>query len=157
VVSVPAADRKPADTVVKLTLQEDAMGLPVIKPAITMAATASNTYQIFPSYSPQMAADGIISTRWATDAGVTNAWLRLDFPKPCTIGSVTISEALGNRVQKFTLECRDGDSWKPILNGTTIGADFRKEFPPVTTSSVRLNVLEATDGPTISEIEFGNP
>jgi hypothetical protein len=31
---------------------------------------------------------------------------------------------------------------------------FSKDFPPVVTRQVRLNILEANEGPTISEIEL---
>lgn len=157
-VKVAPADQKSPDTVVKIELKTDAMALEPIKPLATFTAiaTASSFYGNNPDFSPEKAIDGIASTRWANDANVTNAWLQMDFPKPRTIGRVTISEALGKRVGKFTLESREGDSWKVILSGTTIGSDFSRTFPPVTTSSVRLNILEANKGPTISEISFDN-
>ena len=40
------------------------------------------------------------------------------------------------------------------MRGTTLGRGFQKQFPPVTAREFRLNILDATDGPTISEIEF---
>jgi len=156
-VKVAPADQKSPDTIVKLELKSDAMALAPIKPVVAVKATASNTYGNEADYSPEKAVDGDPSSRWATDDGLTHAWLRIDFPKPTVISSVSISEALGKRVRNFTLEWLDGDSWKPILSGSSIGADFRKEFRPVTTASVRLNILEAVDGPTISEIDFGTP
>jgi alpha-L-fucosidase len=58
-------------------------------------------------------------------------------------------------VQKFEFQHRAGDEWKTIITGTTIGGQFEKSFPAVTAQEFRLNILDATDGPTIAEIELG--
>ena len=49
---------------------------------------------------------------------------------------------------------RDVAGWKTIFNGTTLGDDFQKSFAPVTAQEFRLNILDATNGPTINEIEL---
>jgi hypothetical protein len=59
----------------------------------------------------------------------------------------------GKRIRRFELQVREGDAWKTVLEGTGVGRGFAKEFPPVTAQRVRLNILEATEGPTI--FEFG--
>ena len=41
-----------------------------------------------------------------------------------------------------------------ISSGTALGDDFQSSFSPVTAREFRLNILEATQGPTINEIEF---
>jgi hypothetical protein len=48
----------------------------------------------------------------------------------------------------------DGAEWKTFCTGTTIGDSWSKSFAPTTAQRVRLNVLEATDGPTIWEFEL---
>ncbi len=65
-----------------------------------------------------------------------------------------ISEAYPNRVQQFEFQYRDGDGWKTIFAGTTLGDNFQKSFEPVTAREFRLNILDATAGPTINEIEL---
>ncbi len=60
----------------------------------------------------------------------------------------------GNRIQRFNLQFKEGGEWKTIFAGTTMGADFTKRFEPVTARVVRLNILEATEGPTIDEWEI---
>jgi hypothetical protein len=40
-----------------------------------------------------------------------------------------------------------------LFTGTELDAWFRA-VPPVTAQEFRLNILDATDGPTIAEIEF---
>ena len=74
--------------------------------------------------------------------------------KPKTVSRVRISEAYPNRVRQFTFQYRDGNDWKTIFAGTTLGENYQKSFQPVTAREFRLNVLDATQGPTINEIEL---
>ena len=73
-----------------------------------------------------------------------------------TIESVRIQEAAPytGRVTKFEFQYRDGGAWKTIFSGTKIGDQFQKKFAPVKAQEFRLNILDATEGPTIAEIEF---
>ena len=57
-------------------------------------------------------------------------------------------------MRKFELQWRDEGNWKTILEGTTLGSHFQQQFAPITGREFRLRVLDATDGPTISEIEL---
>ncbi len=47
-----------------------------------------------------------------------------------------------------------GEQWKTFYRGTTLGEQFSAKFDPVTAQRVRLNVLDATDGPTITEFQL---
>jgi alpha-L-fucosidase len=105
-------------------------------------------------FGAQEAFDGNPSTRWATDAGTKQAWIARDFEKEVTVSRVRISEAIAERVRRFELQVRAGGEWKTILTGTKLGRNFSQAFPPVTAREFRLHILEATDGPTISEIEL---
>ncbi len=157
ILHVPPASRDASDTVVKLQLDGPAMDLPAESLPTTFKATASNVYQKDSTdYGPQCAFDDDEQTRWATDNGVTQAWVAVNFLKTRTVGHVRISEAYPNRVRKFELQYRAGYDWKTIFTGSTLGKDFRKAFTPVTTQEFRLNILEATEGPTINEIDFSD-
>jgi hypothetical protein len=57
-------------------------------------------------------------------------------------------------MQKFEFQYRDEDNWKNIFTGTTLGDNFQKSFQPVTAHEFRLNILDASEGPTINEIQF---
>ena len=78
------------------------------------------------------------------------------FAKPKTFDRVDIEEAtegMAPRVQQFEIQVKDGDAWKTVVSGTGIGAAYKSPaFPAVTTQALRLNILKASDGPTISEI-----
>jgi hypothetical protein len=71
-----------------------------------------------------------------------------------TFRSARISEAYANRVQKFELQRLDGTKWKTFYTGTTIGESWSQNFGKMTAQRVRLNILEATDGPTIWEFQL---
>jgi alpha-L-fucosidase len=150
--SVPASRRDSLDTVVKLQLDGSAMDLPALDVAPKIKATASNVFENAVSdYGPQMAFDDDPSTRWASDNGTKRAWIAATLTSPQTIRSVTISESYG-RVRKFEFQYRAGAEWKTIFTGTTIGEELQQKFAPVTAREFRLNILNATEGPTINEI-----
>ena len=115
-------------------------------------AKASNTFMKQAEFGPDKAIDGNAATRWATE-GVKQAWLEVDLGKPKELTKVEIHEWAdgGQRVQRFRLEYKAAGAWKTIFEGKTIGANFSQTFPPVKAQSVRLNILQATEGPTISE------
>jgi alpha-L-fucosidase len=57
----------------------------------------------------------------------------------------------GQRVEQFKLEARVDGTWKEIARATTIGYKRLLRFPEVTTSEVRLTILDSRDCPTIRE------
>jgi alpha-L-fucosidase len=155
ILTIPLASQDASDTVVKLKLNSPALDLPPVDQPVTIKANASNVFQNdTEDYGAQLAFDGDDQTRWATDDGTKRAWIAADFLKTRTVSRVRISEAYPNRVQQFTFQYRSGDDWKTIFDGTTLGDHYQKSFEPVTAREFRLNVLDATEGPTISEIEL---
>jgi len=104
-----------------------------------------------------MAVDDDSETRWATDAGTHSAWLEVDLERPCVVDRAVIEEAFAPRVQEFQIECAQGDEWVPCFKGTTIGERGEFRFRAVTGQRFRLNILKATEGPTIWEFQlFGS-
>jgi len=161
--TVPSADHAPIDTLVALDIDKPAMEIPAVKVAMHSAsltvgakATASNIFQNNAGYGADKAIDGDMETRWATDAGTKQASLDVNLGKPLTFSKVAIHEWKdgGKRVRKFELQYRDGDDWKTIISGTSIGPNFIKSFPTVTAQVVRLSILDSTEGPTIDEFEI---
>ncbi|MBT3191333.1 MAG: hypothetical protein HN341_02135 [Verrucomicrobia bacterium] len=148
-------------TVVTLEVEGPAFDLtpmPVIIPSASLAfgknATASNVHHGESRYGPKMALDDNPDTRWATDSGTRSAQLEVDLGKPATIDTVFIDERQWNRIRKFKLEYKTSDDWQVMLAGTTVGEDFRKQFTPVRAQHVRLNILEATESPTLWEFQL---
>ena len=144
-----------ADTVVALKLDGSAMDLSPISPTSHyINVSSSNTYQNDASYAPSMAFDGDNDTRWATDDGVKQCWISAGLPEAKSITGVEIREAYPGRIQKFEFQYKatDTSDWVTLVTGAQIGADYKTTFPAVVANSIRLNILDATDGPTISEI-----
>jgi hypothetical protein len=159
---VPETARQDPDTIVVLRLNKSAVDLAPVTLASDTAikgakATASNFHQNDPAYAPAMALDGLGSTRWATDGGTHTAWLAVRFNKPKRVGGVQINEACGDRVRSFVLEYKHGKDWKPFYKGSTIGEKFLARFAPVKATEFRLNILEATEGPTLWEFQLLPP
>ena len=122
-------------------------------------ATASAVYRNqTKDLGPQMAVDNDPSTRWAVNMGVDKAWIDLDLGRPTPISTIMIDERAYEKVSKFRLEYKVGNDWKPILEGTTIGSSYARDFPLVTAEHVRLTTLDCsgnTGGPTFWEISVG--
>jgi alpha-L-fucosidase len=119
-------------------------------------ATASNFYKNDPNCRPEAALDGNTGTRWATDDGTKAAWLAVDLGKPIKVGSAFILQAYPEleRVKKFAIEYRDGDAWKTCYQGKSLGPSLNAVFKPVTAQQFRLNITEASDGPTLWEFQL---
>ena len=162
-ISLPAGDRHAMDTVIALDLDRPAMEIAPLSPnrKVTLTtgkkAGASNVFQNSPAYGGDLGVDGDLDTRWATDAGTKQAWLEVDLGKPVTFSRVGIEEAYAGRVQSFELQAWEGEKWKTFHTGTTIGESFSATFAPITAQRVRLNILVASEGPTISEFQLFAP
>ena len=98
--------------------------------------------------------DDDTGTRWATDGSTRQAWLTVDLGRPSSVERVRIDEAIDERVQKFEFQYRAGQEWKTLFTGQKIGRWFQQGFKPVTAQEFRLNILEASNGPTITDIEL---
>ncbi|OGV64748.1 MAG: hypothetical protein A2283_22915 [Lentisphaerae bacterium RIFOXYA12_FULL_48_11] len=162
--NVPASCRDEIDTLVVLDLEVSAMGLEPVNAGSTSLsitfggkAKASNVYQKNDAYGPGKAIDDDDHSRWATDGGTKQAWLEVDMGTPKEFSKVLIKEWVddkGSRSKSFELQYKAGEEWKTILKGDKIGKNFRKAFPGVTAQVVRVNILEASEGPTIEEFQL---
>ncbi len=147
----------PVDTIIRLELDGSAMDIPALALTVKAAVqgTASNVFQNqTEEYGPQQAFDNEPDTRWATDAGTKQASIVADLGRPLAIQRIRVDEALEERVRQFEFQYQDGDTWKTIFTGERIGSSFDRRFAPVTARKFRLNILDATEGPTINEIEL---
>ena len=152
-------------TVVELTVAGDALSVDPLPgyawPSIPGAtATASSVFGNSRQYAPGMALDGDESTRWATPAGTHTAWLRIDLKAEMTFSGIHIEEeccGYSSRVKKWELQKLDGETWTPVYAGDRIGAHFTTTFAPVTARTIRIAILDATEGPTFSEVSLLTP
>jgi len=162
-VSVPQVDRRELDTIIVLKLDGPAseiVPLPLPFSSLTAGKSVKASSTLFnpapPHNDPENAVDDDVFTRWAADAGTQQAWLEVDLGEATTFSRARISEEY-DRVQEFELQYKDGNQWKTFARGTRIGPDYSNQFESVTARHVRLNILKATDGPTIWEFQLFAP
>ncbi|NQT39346.1 MAG: alpha-L-fucosidase, partial [Planctomycetes bacterium] len=154
-ISVPTEHRQELDTIVVLKLDGPAAEVAVAAVssgslARGRKATASNVFENDKTYAPGHAVDDDPNTRWGCDYGTKSAWLDVDLGEEKTFDRAWISEPY-DRVQKFELQAKRGDTWETFHSGTTIGEGLSVKFAPTVAQHVRLNLLETTDGPSIWE------
>ncbi len=106
-------------------------------------------------FTGEKAVDGNRNTRWATSDATRACWLEVDLGQGRHFDRVTINE-LTPRIQRFEIQYRlnENDPWQTALSATTVGRDYDKHFPAVMGRYVRLNILDASFAPTISEFEI---
>ena len=116
--------------------------------------SANNTRGNSPAFKPANTIDGNPQTYWSTDDGVTTPELILAFDKPIRFNIVNLREylPLGQRIDKFGLDSWQANGWQEFASGTSIGNRRLVRGAPVTTSKIRLRVIEAPVCPAISEI-----
>jgi len=153
-----APDRRdPLDTIVKLEYDGDVGGVPAVGTgprslAEGCRATASGVWPN-PKLGAAFAFDGDPGTRWGGAPNSKDGWLEVDLGKARTFNHLRIGEAY-DRIRKFELLVGDDGAWRTVHTGGAVGAEFSATFTPVTARRVRLNIVEATDVPTIWEVQL---
>src|SRR5690606_558747 len=92
-------------------------------------------------------------TYWTAGRKDTTAVIKLNLKENKTFDVLLLQEniTVGQRIEKFVLEYQDGDEWKTITTGTTVGYKRLIRFNPVTAHTVRLRILSSRLNPTLSE------
>lgn len=162
-VSMPTADRQEVDTIIVLKVDGPASEIPPValfaeSLAAGKLARASNMLENKSQYGPWKTLDGDVQTRWATDPGVTSAWMEIDLGAQHTISSARIIEAFGSAVQSFELQRKtEDDTWETFYTGTRIKKEGLLNFPPIKTQWIRFDVLKASNALNIAEFELFAP
>jgi alpha-L-fucosidase len=103
-------------------------------------------------FPPQAIVDGNSDTCWRPKDGTEAAWLEIDLGEKRTFNRAMLAECLGvgQRVERFALDVRDGGDWRQVAGATVIGYKRLLRFPAVTSSKVRVRFLESRVCPTLS-------
>ena len=108
-------------------------------------------------FSASKATDDDPETRWGAAPNSRSGWLEVDLGKEQRIGSVEIWELNFPRVQSFSVEVQQGDTWREVARGTTINGRKTLPFAPVIARRVRLTIHEASEVPTLEEFRVLAP
>lgn len=100
------------------------------------------------------ATDGDPDTYWATPDSVTAAALSVRLPAPADLRYFVLQEhiALGQRIDSFSIEVWQDDTWHYLTGGTTIGYKRILETPGVRTDRFRVRIHRAMAAPTLTEV-----
>ena len=104
------------------------------------------------------ALDGSPDTFWNAPAGSHHSTLEVSFPKPVIFNRTLTMEWLndGQRIQKYSIDVWTGKGWKAVAGAEAIGHKKIDQFPLVTASRIRLNILSSTDAAAIREFQIYN-
>ncbi len=117
--------------------------------------TASNVRGNDKEYGGEKVLDGRPDTYWATEDGVTKAWLEIDFGREIEFNRFLAQEniALGQRVKRFSLRVWKNERYETIAQQTTIGYKRILVFPMVRTRKLQLVIEESKASPMITKIQ----
>ena len=105
-------------------------------------------------FGPAHLLDGRPDTFWATDDNVVSADVTFDLGRPVKFSVIRLKEAIryGQRIDAFTVERWQSDSWDPIASSTSIGPRrlIRLDSPIIATR-LRLRITQASASPALSE------
>ena len=158
---LPKEFHDPIDTIIKLELEGSAMDIdPIDTPipgCISMGKMAFASGAWSRGYSAEKAFDGDMRTRWGAPKGARKAWISVDFGREMEFQKILVFESPWNRVKRFRLEYKKGGKWITFHQGKGLGNLELELKSPLRSRFVRLQVLEATDAPTIWEIQIFAP
>lgn len=115
--------------------------------------TASNIRGKQAAFGPAQATDGVRTSYWSTDDGVTTADLVVELREAAALNVISLREylPLGQRIEKFAIDAWQDGGWKEIATGTSIGNRRLLRTNPVTTDRIRLRILQAAASPALAE------
>ncbi|OHB62637.1 MAG: alpha-fucosidase [Planctomycetes bacterium RBG_13_60_9] len=115
-------------------------------------AQASNVKGNNPAFGADKITDGDKETYWTTDDWTASATVELDLGQGRTFDVAELAEHIetGQRISEFALDAWDGGNWREFARGTTVGYKRLLRFDDVTTSRVRLRILDSRVSPTLS-------
>ena len=106
------------------------------------------------NYGAEKVIDNDPHTYWATENGVLNASIELDFGRSCEINTVLLQEfiPLGQRVKAFSIDVLSDGGYVQIASGTMIGHRRIVRFNTVAAQKMRVKISAKTC-PLISTLE----
>jgi len=122
-----------------------------LKAGVAVAASRSG-------YPAANLTDGNPRTYWAAADENRKPSIEIDLKSIKTFNSIVLQESMefGQRIAAFTVEVWDGEKYKEIAKGTTIGRKRILQFEPQQTSKLRISIKESKASPVLNTIELYN-
>lgn len=114
--------------------------------------TANNYRLNHKKFAPENAVDNNSDTYWATDDSVFPSELVIELNDETEFDRILIQEPVkyGQRISQFKVEIMGSMAWKTVFEGTTIGYKRLIRIAPVSTTKVRLTIIQAKNTAAIS-------
>ncbi len=97
-------------------------------------------------YLAEYAVDEDPHTRWLPNPEDMEPTLTVDLGESTRFNSVVLMEPYEAHIQAYEVQYLQGDDWKTILKGTTMGSHYSRQFPAVEGRMVRLIVKRFITG-----------
>jgi len=118
--------------------------------------TASSTRGKSHKFAPSNLLDNQYDTYWATDDTIHTASLVVTLKQPRTFNRLLLQEyiPLGQRVASFNVEYWDSSTnrWHLLSEATTIGYKRILQFADITTTKLRINILQSLASPVLNNL-----
>jgi hypothetical protein len=128
-----------------------------LRPALSTGKPARASSEWGAGYSAAKANDDDPETRWGAAPHSRSGWLEIDLESEQSIGGAEIWEIEFPRVQAFSVDVQQGETWQEVARGTTISGKKTLTFAPVKTRRLRLTIHEASEVPTLEEFRVLAP
>lgn len=153
-INLPAEPQDAHATVIKMEIE----GSPEVTQMVPLkgALSASSTWSA-PGFEADKAGVDNAGGRWSAAEGMRSGWLEVDFGKEVLVGRAFVREVSHPRVEQYAVEYFDVDAWKILAEGNAIAGEKLVPFTPVIARRFRLNILKASDVPTIDEFTLYGP
>lgn len=114
---------------------------------------SANNYRLNnKKFAPENAVDNHPDTYWATDDSIFPAELTIHLPAEPEFDRILIQEPVkyGQRISRFRVDIMGETGWETVFEGTTIGYKRLIRITPVSTTRVRLTIIQANNTAAIS-------
>lgn len=122
---------------------------------LAKGATINSNHSRGKKFNPALALDGNKQTYWATADDTSNASLEINLKAPKSFDIISLQEyiPLGQRIEAYTIEILENNSWKKIYEGSSIGAKrLIKLDQAVTSNKVKISITKSPVCITLSEV-----
>ncbi|MBT8298351.1 MAG: discoidin domain-containing protein, partial [Maribacter sp.] len=107
-------------------------------------------------YEAENVNDGNLQTYWATNNGVKQAAITIEFNNPTEVNRILLQEyiPLGQRIKNFIVSAEVNGEWQEIHGQTTIGYKRILRFDAVRATKIKVQIMDAKGPIAISNIEL---
>ena len=97
--------------------------------------------------------DNKYDTYFTTKGKDSITTIEFSLPALKTFDVLSLQEniTVGQRIESFVMEYKEGGEWKPVTEGSTVGYKRLIRFKEVTAKQVRVRILSSRLNPTLSE------